>query len=99
LFVEGAFLGGQGFAAAQLVEHVVHAGQCQAGVRGLLAFAVGVELFGDMAGAVLDIRIRNWKRKCFEAPSFVVSRSVFQRPPGCKCPYGMNMTGKYAMKV
>ena len=42
LFVDHAFLGGEGFAAAEFVQHVVHAGQGEAWVLGLLAFAVGV---------------------------------------------------------
>jgi hypothetical protein len=35
----------------QLFEHVVHAGQRQRRMRGLLALAVRVELFGEVADA------------------------------------------------
>ena len=52
-FVDGFVPGGQGFAAAQFGEDVVHAGQRQLGVGGLLALAVGVELFGQGGDAGL----------------------------------------------
>ena len=51
LLVERAFLGRQRVAGAQLFEHVVHAGEGQLGVLGLLALAVGVELLGEIADA------------------------------------------------
>src|SRR5690606_15647454 len=40
LLVDRAFLGRERFAGAQLFEHVVHAGEGQLGVQGLLALAV-----------------------------------------------------------
>jgi len=49
LLVDHPLLRGQRLAAAQLVQHVVHAGKGEIGVRRLLAFAVGVELFGEVA--------------------------------------------------
>jgi hypothetical protein len=52
-FVDGLVLGGQRFAAAQFGQHVVHAGQRQVRVGGLLALAVGVELFGEGGDAGL----------------------------------------------
>ena len=47
------FLGRQRFAALQFFQHVVHAGQRQLGMGGLLALAVGVELFGEGGDAGL----------------------------------------------
>ena len=49
LGVNGFFFGGQLAAFFQGFEHVVHARQRQARVGGLLAFSVGVDLFGQRA--------------------------------------------------
>ena len=38
-----------GRAGAQFFQHVIHPGQGQFGMSGLLALAVGVELFGQIA--------------------------------------------------
>ena len=46
------FFGGEGLVGAELREDVVHAGEGEAGVLGLDAFAVGVEFFGDFADAL-----------------------------------------------
>ena len=48
LGVDGFFFGGQVTARFQGFEHVVHACQRQAGVGSLLAFAVGVDLLGQL---------------------------------------------------
>ena len=48
LFVDELFLGAQGLAAAQLLQHVVHAGHGQPGVQGLAGLAVGVQFLGEL---------------------------------------------------
>ena len=50
--VDGFFFGSEGFGGAEFFEDVVHAGEGEAGVLGLDAFAVGVEFLGDLADAV-----------------------------------------------
>ena len=63
LLVDDAFFRAQRFTAAQLVQHVVHAGEREFRMRGLLAFAVGVEVFGEGADArtaPLSRREREW---------------------------------------
>ena len=73
LFVDHALLGGEGFAAAEFVQHVVHAGQSEVGMGGLLAFAVGVELFSDSADYD-RLLITQWcERERLKAASLVVA--------------------------
>jgi hypothetical protein len=62
-----------------LLEHVVHAGEGQAGVPGLLKLAVGVELFGEATYTGLLAYVGGRKRKCAEAASLVVARVVAER--------------------
>lgn len=82
LFVDGFVFGGQGLAAADFVQHVVNAAQSQCRVLDLLAFAVGVELFGEVAEAVLLLGRggREWER--FKASRFDVVRTAFQCASG-----------------
>ena len=51
VFVDDFLFRGQCFVGLQFFQHVVHAGQCEVGVLRLLAFTVGVELFGEVADA------------------------------------------------
>ncbi|WP_434086420.1 hypothetical protein [Hymenobacter canadensis] len=57
LLVDGLLFGrGEGLAGAQLLHHVVEVGEGEGGVLGLLALAVGVELFGQLPDARLLLR-------------------------------------------
>jgi hypothetical protein len=78
LLVDGFFLGAERFAAAQFFEHVVHAGQRQRGVGFLLALAVGVELFGEVADAGGLLFGGGGEGEGLEAAGFVVARAVFR---------------------
>ena len=69
-------LGAQGLAAAQLLQHVVHAGHGQPRVQGLAGLAVGVQVLGQLADAVLFRPVRGRKRKGLEAAGLVVARVV-----------------------
>ena len=51
LLVDRLVFGGQRLAGPQLLQHVVHVGQGQLGVLGLLAIAVRVQLLGQVADA------------------------------------------------
>ena len=53
LLVDLALLRRQRLAGSQLFEHVVHVGQGELGVLGLLALAVRIQFLGDAADAVL----------------------------------------------
>ncbi len=44
VLVDGFIFGGEGFTGTDLCEHVVHGGEGELGVLGLLAFTVGIEL-------------------------------------------------------
>jgi hypothetical protein len=81
MLVDHPLLRGQRLAAAQLVQHVVHAGEGDVGVGGLLALAVGVELFGLGANAGLLFIIGDGEREGLEATIFVVTRPVFKCAP------------------
>ena len=52
MLVDRALLRGQRLAAAEFLQHVVQAGEGEIGMGGLLAFAVGVELFPQDADTV-----------------------------------------------
>ena len=54
LGVDGFFFGCQVAASFEGFKHVVHACQRQAGVCGLLAFAVGVDLLGQLCDLVVQ---------------------------------------------
>ncbi|MBL0222114.1 MAG: hypothetical protein IPQ17_05070 [Xanthomonadales bacterium] len=60
-------------------------------MRGLLAFAVGVELFGKVADAVLLIVAEDRKRERLETTRLVVARIVAhsETPSSRKCPGDM----------
>jgi hypothetical protein len=62
LLVDGALLRAQRLARAQLLQHVVHPGQSQAGMRGLLALAVGVQFLGQAANALGRVLARDVHR-------------------------------------
>ena len=53
LFVDGLFLGGEGFAGTELFEDIIHPGHREFRMRGLLPLAMGVELFAQFADALL----------------------------------------------
>ena len=54
LVVDGFVLGVQGFDGTDFLEHVVNAGEREVGVLLLLAFAVRVEAFAEIADALLE---------------------------------------------
>ena len=66
----------QGFAGAELLQDVIHARQRQARMLRLHSLAVRVQLFGDLANAVLCRCIAGWERERVEAAGVVVSRIV-----------------------
>ena len=66
LFVDNFVFGGQWFAGADFGQDVVHAGQGERGVLGLLTFAVGVELFGEVADAGLLVGGSDGERESLE---------------------------------
>ena len=73
LFVDDFLFGGQRLAGTQLFQHVVYAGQGQLGVLGLLAFAVGVEAFGQVADLCLLLWRGFWEGEGFKAAGVVVA--------------------------
>ena len=95
LLVDDLVLGRERLARAQLFEHVVHAGDGEIGMRGLLAFAVGVEFFCEGANTLLAAVGTGRERKGIEAGSLGVSRTVFQGSPNLKRPGHMNPTGEH----
>ena len=80
------FLGGQRFAGAQLLEHVVHAGQRQVGVLGLLALAVGVDAFGERGDACALLGRARGEGEGLESSVVLVRRPIFQRATGAQRP-------------
>ena len=52
LVVDELFLGGERLAAAELFEHVVNAGECEAGMLLLLPLAVRIEPLAEGAGCL-----------------------------------------------
>ncbi len=74
----------QRFAAAQFGQDVVHAGQRQVRVGGLLALAVGVELLGEGGDAGLLFGAGGREGKWIEAAGFVVA--WIDPPSGCRQP-------------
>lgn len=64
---------GQGLTGAQLLDHVVEVGEGKAGVQGLLALAVGIELFGQFPDARLLLRRGGREGECLETAKSVMS--------------------------
>ena len=89
LGVDVALLRRQRLAGTQLLQHVVHAGQRQARVRGLLGLSVGVELFGEAADAVgervAQAGVVRWERVGVKALALVVARVVANAEPAPRC--------------
>ncbi len=72
----------QGFAAAQFLQHVVHARQREVRVQGLLRFAVRVELLCQLADALgqlgREVGVLGREGERLEAGGLAVNRSVFK---------------------
>jgi len=86
LGMDDLFLGVQLLVCAQLLQHVVHAGQGQFGVLRLLTFAVGVELFSQAAdlGLLLGHRVGEWEgleAKVFRVPGSILQGSTCRKSP------------------
>jgi hypothetical protein len=74
LVVDLLFLGGERLAAAELFEHVVHAGEREAGMLLLLPLAVRVETLAEVADALFErgfFECGEWEG--FEAAGFDVN--------------------------
>ena len=74
------FFSAQHAAEAQGIEHVVHVGEREARVRGLLALAVRVEFFGgggEEGGVVGEVG----EREGLEAACLVVARVIADSEP------------------
>ena len=83
-----------------LAQHVVHAGQGQRRVLRLLAFAVGVELFGEGADAGLLVGRGVWEGEGLEAAGFVVARTLpSKRAAGRQRPDGVDGAGQDAQQI
>ncbi|MDO9073399.1 MAG: hypothetical protein Q7U73_09040 [Rubrivivax sp.] len=85
LGVDQLVLRTQRLGAAQFVQHVVHAGEREFGVRGLLRLAVGVELFGQRADADAggevgaEAGVVVGEGECLETRAIAISGPVLQR--------------------
>ena len=74
LVVDLLVLGGEGFASAEFFEHVVDAGEGEAGMQLLLALAVRVQTLAEIADALLErsfFERGEWEG--FEAAGVVIS--------------------------
>ena len=77
LLVDGLLFGrGQGLAGAQLLHHVVEVGEREGGVGGLLALAVGVELFGQLPDARLLLGRDLGEGERVETTGFIIHRVI-----------------------
>ena len=90
------FLERQRLAGLQLFQHVVHAGQRQGFVRGLLALAVRVELLGEVADAGGLFGSGGGEGELLEASRFDVDRSIFQGTTGRQRPSDMRVRRQHA---
>ena len=80
MVVDLLVLGGEGFAAAELFQDVVEAGEGEAGMRFLLALAVRVQPLAEVADALLECSLfERGEGEGFETDGFVVARSIFER--------------------
>jgi len=89
--VNDLVLGRERLARAQLFEDVVHAGDGEIGVRGLLLLAVGVQLLGEVADACLPGCRSHWEWELLKAVSLHVDRAVFKEATGRKTPDDMDV--------
>ena len=99
LFTEGFVLGSQGFAGTELGEDVVEAGQGQRRVLCLLALAVGVELFGEVADAGLLVGRGVREGEGFESGGFDVNRSIFKCAARRQNPRDVDGAGQDAQRI
>ena len=101
VLVDHFLFGGECRAGLQFLQHVIHAGQREIGVLRLLALAMRVELFGEIADAGFQRRINVGKWKRLEASSLVVARVIANAEPPTrrKRPSHMNFTRQHAKKI
>ena len=78
---EGGGGEGAGVDGAELLQDVVHVGEREVGIFLLLAFAVGVEFFGDLADTLLSFSGAGGEGECFEALGFYIDRIVASTQP------------------
>jgi hypothetical protein len=91
LVVDLLVLGGEGFSGAEFFEHVVDAGEREAGIQLLLALAVRVQTLAEIADALLEgAFFQRGEGEGIEADGFVVAWAVFKRATASKCPCDMN---------
>ncbi len=81
LFVDGLFLGSEGFAGTELFEDIIHPGHGEFRMDRLLPLAMGVELFAEFADALLLVGGGGWEREGFETAGFVVAGVVTDTEP------------------
>ena len=101
LLVDRLVLGGQRLAGPQLCQHVVHVGQGQLGVLGLLALAVSIQLLGQAADARLLRVGRGGEGEFLEAGCFHVDRIVAHAEvtSSCQRPGHVDAAGEHAQEV
>jgi hypothetical protein len=100
LLVHGLVFSREGLVGAQLLHHVVEVGEGEAGVQGLLALAVGVELFGQLPDARLLLRRRgggmgrsSWI--CYSWEYYHISRRQMLKPKPRENDLIKHPSGKY----
>lgn len=76
LFVDFLFLLRERLAGAEFFEDVVHAGHGERGMQRLLTFAVGVELFAEVANAGFSYHAGIRRRKCVKILRRAVTSSA-----------------------
>ena len=87
LVVDLLVLGGEGFAAAELFQDVVDAGEGEAGMRFLLALAVRVQPLAEVADALLECSLfERGEGKGVEAAGVVVAWTIFESSTASKRP-------------
>ena len=97
MVVDLLVLGGEGFAAAELFQDVVNAGEGEAGMRYLLALAVRVQTLAEFADALLECSLfERGEGKLLETGTLDVNRAIFETRTDSKRPSDMERLGKDA---